>query len=234
MPFEMEVAFESASVLDRTQPLLGPVYDNELHTHRTNFETRFDKTFLLRTRGFQSDQIEFARSTLSNMIGSIGYFYGSSFVRSEHTRVPIEYCSLPSLHGRSLLAVSCGTKDFTNCSSVGGTNSWLATSLDIGSTCSTSRAGYPGSRFSARRRGRVFRQNSLFNSTSLPTLRRCFFLCDVLSTISSRVTSPAIVNILECSTLVCSPGTAGSTGLRLVHCRHLTDGAAETRLQSAN
>jgi len=91
MPFQMEVAFESGSFTDRKEQLLGEAFQTEFAKHRHAFETRFENVFSLAGRGFNTSQIAFARVTLSNMIGSIGYFHGSSLVLSRHTSEPIEY-----------------------------------------------------------------------------------------------------------------------------------------------
>lgn len=91
MPFEMEVAFESGSVSDRKEPLLGEAFRREFSKRRLAFETHFETVFSLAERGFNATQVSFARATLSNMVGGIGYFYGSSLIRSHHASEPIDY-----------------------------------------------------------------------------------------------------------------------------------------------
>ena len=91
IPFQMEVTFESGSFTDRKEPLLGEAFQREFAKHRHAFETQFENVFSLAERGFNTTQIAFARAALSNMLGSIGYFYGSSWVRSRHTLEPIDY-----------------------------------------------------------------------------------------------------------------------------------------------
>ena len=44
------------------------------------YDTRFDETFRLSTKGYTPSEIDFAKSLTSSMIGGIGYFYGSSIV----------------------------------------------------------------------------------------------------------------------------------------------------------
>ncbi|CAH1761949.1 6763_t:CDS:10 [Entrophospora sp. SA101] len=44
------------------------------------FDQRFENTFKLTEKGFNSNQIKFAQSITSNLLGGIGYFYGSSMV----------------------------------------------------------------------------------------------------------------------------------------------------------
>lgn len=45
---------------------------------RKEFDERFEKIFKLKEKGFKSDRIEFGKSALSNMLGGIGYFSGTS------------------------------------------------------------------------------------------------------------------------------------------------------------
>jgi len=87
----MEVAFQSGSFTDRKEPLLGEVFQREFSERRHAFETRFENVFSLTERGFNTTQVAFAHATLSNMLGSIGYFYGSSLVHSRHATEPIDY-----------------------------------------------------------------------------------------------------------------------------------------------
>jgi len=91
MPFQMEMAFESGSFTDRKEPLLGEVFHSEFSKRRRAFEAQFENIFSLTERSFNATQIAFARAALSNMLGSIGHFYGSSLVRSRHTAEPTDY-----------------------------------------------------------------------------------------------------------------------------------------------
>lgn len=40
-------------------------------------------------------EINFAQAALSNMLGGIGYFYGSSRVQSTYTKEPVPYWKAP-------------------------------------------------------------------------------------------------------------------------------------------
>jgi mannosyl-oligosaccharide glucosidase len=91
IPFELMVKFESGSMTRPEDPLVGSVYENELITRYSHFVQQFDSVFPLAQHGYDSDHIHFARATLSNMIGSIGYFYGSSLVKSRYNQEPVEY-----------------------------------------------------------------------------------------------------------------------------------------------
>ena len=45
----------------------------------------------MQEKGYSSDQINFAKSALSNMVGGIGHFYGKSLVKSDEMEKPVEY-----------------------------------------------------------------------------------------------------------------------------------------------
>ncbi|XP_069488582.1 mannosyl-oligosaccharide glucosidase [Ambystoma mexicanum] len=91
LPFEIEVAFESGSFLDRPDSLVGPVLSAELARHKAAFEAKFDQTFPLREKGASPPQVQFAQAALSNMVGGMGYFYGHSFVQSRYNDQPVVY-----------------------------------------------------------------------------------------------------------------------------------------------
>ncbi|ELT88875.1 hypothetical protein CAPTEDRAFT_181793 [Capitella teleta] len=52
---------------------------------------KFENTFHLKQKGFDAEHFGFAQAMLSNMLGGIGYFYGSSKVQSPYNKEPIEY-----------------------------------------------------------------------------------------------------------------------------------------------
>ena len=99
LPLQMEVIFESGSFHDRPNPLSGDVFTTELNKHRTEFDAKFEHLFPLHVKGYGEDEISFAKSALSNMLGSIGYFYGSSRVQSAHNEEPVEYWEAPLYTG---------------------------------------------------------------------------------------------------------------------------------------
>ncbi|XP_071090232.1 mannosyl-oligosaccharide glucosidase-like [Haliotis cracherodii] len=99
LPFEMEVVFESGSVTNRRDTLAGNVFENALQNHVSTFNERFLKTFPLKERGYSVNEINFAKAALSNMVGSIGYFYGSSLVQSIYNEEPVEYWQTPLYTG---------------------------------------------------------------------------------------------------------------------------------------
>lgn len=48
------------------------------------FNARFEATFRLKEKGFSNNKVEFAQYLLSNLLGGIGYFHGSSVVDRSH------------------------------------------------------------------------------------------------------------------------------------------------------
>ncbi|GES73190.1 glycoside hydrolase family 63 protein [Rhizophagus clarus] len=80
--FQFDIFFQSKS---------SPIHlDSEsltsgLKSKSQEFDQRFEKTFGLREKGFDDGQIYFAQTIMSNLIGGIGYFYGSSIVDRSFT-----------------------------------------------------------------------------------------------------------------------------------------------------
>ncbi|KAG7200863.1 hypothetical protein KM043_003227 [Ampulex compressa] len=95
VPFEMEISYESGSFTNRIEKLIGKNYELALNKQRVLFDEKFEKTFKLRSNGYNEYEIMFAKMAFSNMIGSIGYFYGSSQVQSVHTKGPVPYWKAP-------------------------------------------------------------------------------------------------------------------------------------------
>lgn len=94
-PFELEVYFESASFTDRPMRMVGDPYELALEIYVRNFEEKFEKIFKLQSKNFTLPHIKAARAALSNMIGGIGYFYGSSLVQSSYNKEPVNYWNAP-------------------------------------------------------------------------------------------------------------------------------------------
>ncbi|XP_018320020.1 mannosyl-oligosaccharide glucosidase isoform X2 [Agrilus planipennis] len=95
VPFALDVVFESGSFGTRQNTLVGDTYTDMLRWHTSRFAQRFDDTFHLKEKGYGPKEINFAQAALSNMIGGIGYFYGSSRVKSTYTREPVPYWRAP-------------------------------------------------------------------------------------------------------------------------------------------
>ncbi|XP_066581367.1 uncharacterized protein GCS1 isoform X2 [Prorops nasuta] len=95
IPFEIEIAYESNSYTDKLDKLSGSNFDTLLEMHRSTFNTKFEQIFKLRSKGYSESDISFAKMALSNMIGSIGYFYGNAQVQSIYTKGPVPYWKAP-------------------------------------------------------------------------------------------------------------------------------------------
>ncbi|XP_043273093.1 mannosyl-oligosaccharide glucosidase GCS1 [Venturia canescens] len=95
IPFEFEVNFESGSFVDRNEKLMGQIYDDALAEHKRRFDDKFERVFKLRSKGFDEEAVDFGKMAFSNMIGSIGYFYGNSQVQSVFTKTPVPYWKAP-------------------------------------------------------------------------------------------------------------------------------------------
>ncbi|XP_063781783.1 mannosyl-oligosaccharide glucosidase [Pseudophryne corroboree] len=95
LPFQVEILFESDSFLQRPVSLSGGALTAGLEKHRKTMEERFRKTFQLEAKGFIPEQVAFAQAALSNMLGGMGYFYGSSVIRSRHIPEPVSYPPAP-------------------------------------------------------------------------------------------------------------------------------------------
>ena len=95
LPLQLEIVYESNSFVDRETMLRGQVYDTLLQKYRKNFRNEFESKFHLQEKGFTEDEQEFAMSAMSNLIGGIGYFYGSSKVQSIHNKEPVPYWNAP-------------------------------------------------------------------------------------------------------------------------------------------
>ncbi|KAG8430671.1 hypothetical protein GDO86_020178 [Hymenochirus boettgeri] len=95
LPFQAEVLFESGTNYDRPDHLSGHSLSMALEGHRERMADRFTRVFRLGEKGFTPEQIAFAQAALSNMLGGMGYFYGSSMVQSPHNPEPVFYPAAP-------------------------------------------------------------------------------------------------------------------------------------------
>ncbi|KYM92130.1 Mannosyl-oligosaccharide glucosidase [Atta colombica] len=96
IPFEIEVSYESGSFSNRMDvKLTGNNYDEALKDHRELFSKKFENVFKLKSKGYTDDEVAFAKMAFSNLIGSIGYFYGASQVQSIYTQEPVPYWKAP-------------------------------------------------------------------------------------------------------------------------------------------
>ncbi|XP_071518454.1 mannosyl-oligosaccharide glucosidase isoform X2 [Panulirus ornatus] len=91
VPFEIEVVYESDSVVRRPGMLMGESLTEEIEKYEKKFHVDFEKKFSMEAKGFDKEEIDFAKAALSNMIGGIGYFYGASKVLGEYNSDPVPY-----------------------------------------------------------------------------------------------------------------------------------------------
>ncbi|KAF9358431.1 Processing alpha glucosidase I [Mortierella sp. AD094] len=81
-PFEFEVRFTSKS---SPNPVTSEVMTSALTKAIANFDERFEKTFNLKQQEYSESMINFAKATMSNLVGGIGYFYGSTIIDDSPT-----------------------------------------------------------------------------------------------------------------------------------------------------
>jgi mannosyl-oligosaccharide glucosidase len=87
----LDVVFESDSYTTRPDTMIGTVYDKHLEVKSRAFRERFTRIFQISDANFPEIYQQMARFALSNLLGSVSYFYGSSLVLSEHTAQPVRY-----------------------------------------------------------------------------------------------------------------------------------------------
>jgi mannosyl-oligosaccharide glucosidase len=105
LPFTLDVTFQGTPNVSTyeedvvTLPI-GDDYTNLLDKKRKEFETKFSETFQIKEKGYSEEEVKIAQAALSNMLGGIGYFYGSSRVQSIHNKNgPVPYWKAPLLTG---------------------------------------------------------------------------------------------------------------------------------------
>jgi len=99
VPFTLDLMFESGSNVDREESLVGNSYTKLLKKKVDMFDLRFEKTFHLTEKGYNESGVRFAQSAMSNMVGGIGYFYGSSVVKSRYNSQSVPYWDAPLYTG---------------------------------------------------------------------------------------------------------------------------------------
>ncbi|XP_043919946.1 mannosyl-oligosaccharide glucosidase [Protopterus annectens] len=95
VPFQIEIRFESGSFITRPSLLMGEVFTEEMEKQKALFNERFEKTFPLQEKGYTQQQIVFAKAALSNMLGGMGFFFGTSVVQSKYNPHPVAYWETP-------------------------------------------------------------------------------------------------------------------------------------------
>ncbi|XP_028162309.1 mannosyl-oligosaccharide glucosidase [Ostrinia furnacalis] len=92
-PFVMDLAYTTEDY--PAPPLQGKEYTKALEEKKKGFDEEFEKKFGLSEKGYPEDDIAIARAAMSNMLGGVGYFYGSGRVQSPYTREPVPYWRAP-------------------------------------------------------------------------------------------------------------------------------------------
>ncbi|XP_076046387.1 mannosyl-oligosaccharide glucosidase isoform X2 [Oratosquilla oratoria] len=98
-PFEFEVVYQSDSYRNRPVMLMGEAFTEELNKYENRFNHNFESKFSMKAKGFSEEEINFAKATLSNMVGGIGYFYGASRVQGAYNADPVPYWKAPLYSG---------------------------------------------------------------------------------------------------------------------------------------
>ncbi|KAH8271129.1 hypothetical protein KR018_000870 [Drosophila ironensis] len=97
--FTLDITYQSTSGFsvgeNIPKPPTGRAYQDSLQAKIAGFEAKFEERFRLKEKGHSPEEVRFARNALSNMLGGIGYFYGSSRVQSVHTKSPVPYWKAP-------------------------------------------------------------------------------------------------------------------------------------------
>lgn len=88
-PFRMEAVFvhtkdvKEAEARKMEKDMTGAALDRLLERSRDNFDQRFEHVFRLKEKGLSDGEIEFAKAALSNVLGGIGFFHGSSVAQKK-------------------------------------------------------------------------------------------------------------------------------------------------------
>ncbi len=95
LPFEFDVMFESNSLRDEANhvpvELKGEEFDSALSNWHGKFAKKFEETFQLKIKNLSSSAQIMAQSTLSNLLGGIGFFSGQSLVKSLYNQEKVLY-----------------------------------------------------------------------------------------------------------------------------------------------
>ena len=96
---ELDISFQVLNNDFPSNSSAEDTYEKELNKRVVNFDQNFETKFGLKVKNFSESEISFAKAIVSNLLGSIGYFYGYSLVKSEFKDEPIPYGPLQLLTG---------------------------------------------------------------------------------------------------------------------------------------
>lgn len=91
VPFEIEAVFLGSEGRTQSQlenlekDLTAESLTTQLEERRAAFDRKFESIFSLKQKAVPTEQIEFAKAALSNILGGIGFFFGSSIRKKAHT-----------------------------------------------------------------------------------------------------------------------------------------------------
>lgn len=87
-PFEIDAGFvlrearDDKTVSDIEKEITGENLTSHLENYREVFDNKFENVYKLRKKGLSEKEQAFAKAALSNVLGGIGYFFGSSLVKA--------------------------------------------------------------------------------------------------------------------------------------------------------
>lgn len=90
LPFKFEVMYESGSFKERPNVLKDENLTDSLVHYNDEFDKKFNDVFGLEKK-YTEKGVNFAKSTLSNLLGEISYFRGSSRVKTKDGQDVLDY-----------------------------------------------------------------------------------------------------------------------------------------------
>lgn len=117
-PFRIEAVFvhtesvKEEEARNTEKEMTDAALDELLERSRSNFDRRFEHVFRLKEKGLSDAEIEFAKAALSNVLGGIGFFHGSSVAQRKSTRENNSAENLEFLKPISLLTATPSRAQF--------------------------------------------------------------------------------------------------------------------------
>ncbi|EGT46576.1 hypothetical protein CAEBREN_00304 [Caenorhabditis brenneri] len=75
-----QAEFEMFLQTDKLKPMQSDEFDHSLRTRSYNFNKKYENAFQLAEKNYTKIQLKMAKVAISNMLGSVGYWYGHSKV----------------------------------------------------------------------------------------------------------------------------------------------------------
>lgn len=89
----LDVVFREGDKLGTLDAPVKELISDHIEAQSIRFDDRFEDVFGLSAKEFNASQIEFAKAAFSNLMGGVGYFYGSPLVQIEGTESEVEELS---------------------------------------------------------------------------------------------------------------------------------------------